>query len=553
MNRGSKKLKSIIMAMMLVIGMMASTIPALAEGLKTKIVITGVEEGCNVYGYAIVLDDVDANGNHYWKYNSNGQVENLLKDGKIDSADALYFYMNLNSQSEGADWNLHDGKGAAVVDEKVLTFTANADGTYSYEGAEPGLYVIAANKETPKYSYNFTIVPVNYTYGSDGQASIADDNGVITVPVKKAGSPTMEKTVVEGKDALNHGDANIGDTVKFEIKIEVPAYAEAEGWRTDNLHYEIKDQLSNGLTLDQDSITIEGTPISDKLGNNKLCSDTEYTTADRTFTLDLFGQDVWQYAGDTVTIAYTATVNSYAGVNFDYEDNTATLRYSNSASSTTLSEPITDTTYHYTFGFDTKVNGTGSETTTELTKYGYKTQTKENVALEGAEFQLFESGKNTPLYFTEAGVLSEKDAAGAVDHIQSSSTGALTVTGLDAGTYTLKESKAPTGYALDKTVYTIVITPSYNENTGKLVSYTVTVNGGTNTGITFTHTLEADNTVVSTDNAQDADTFAIVNTTLVNLPETGGAGVIVVTIAAVIMMAGFGSVFIMLKKKKLSN
>lgn len=553
MNRGSKKLKSIIMAMMLVIGMMASTIPALAEGLKTKIVITGVEEGCNVYGYAIVLDDVDANGNHYWKYNSNGQVENLLKDGKIDSADALYFYMNLNSQSEGADWNLHDGKGAAVVDEKVLTFTANADGTYSYEGAEPGLYVIAANKETPQYSYNFTIVPVNYTYGSDGQASIADDNGVITVPVKKAGSPTMEKTVVEGKDALNHGDANIGDTVKFEIKIEVPAYAEAEGWRTDKLHYEIKDQLSNGLTLDQDSITIEGTPISDKLGNNKLCSDTKYTTADRAFTLDLFGQDVWQYAGDTVTIAYTATVNSYAGVNFDYEDNTATLRYSNSASSTTLSEPITDTTYHYTFGFDTKVNGTGSETTTELTKYGYKTQTKESVALEGAEFQLFESGKNTPLYFTETGVLSEKDAAGAVDHIQSSSTGALTVTGLDAGTYTLKESKAPTGYALDKTVYTIVITPSYNENTGKLVSYTVTVNGGTNTGITFTHTLEADNTVVSTDNAQDADTFAIVNTTLVTLPETGGAGVIVVTIAAVIMMAGFGSVFIMLKKKKLSN
>lgn len=274
------------------------------------------------------------------------------------------------------------------------------------------------------------------------------------------------------------------------------------------------------------------------------------TTSTSGFTLDLYGEDVYQYAGNTIAITYQAKVNEKAKVNFDSDENKATLKYSTVASGTDMSDPMQDITHHYTFGFDTLVNGTGSEKTTEITKYGVKTTTEldNKVALDGAQFKLFDAnGKQ--LYFTSDGEYTT-ETSGTYDYIVSKNNGQLTATGLDAGTYTLKESKAPLGYALDKTTYTIVITPTYNELTGELKNYTVRVNGATGNSITFTHEKLDNGTINTTDNAANADTFGINNTPLITLPETGGAGMIVLTVAAVILMAGFGTMFVSLRKRK---
>lgn len=243
-------------------------------------------------------------------------------------------------------------------------------------------------------------------------------------------------------------------------------------------------------------------------------------------------------------------VNEKAKVNFDSDENKATLKYSTVASGTDMSDPMQDITHHYTFGFDTLVNGTGSEKTTEITKYGVKTTTEldNKVALDGAQFKLFDAnGKQ--LYFTSDGEYTT-ETSGTYDYIVSKNNGQLTATGLDAGTYTLKESKAPLGYALDKTTYTIVITPTYNELTGELKNYTVRVNGATGNSITFTHEKLDNGTINTTDNAANADTFGINNTPLITLPETGGAGMIALTVAAVVLMAGFGTMFVSLRKRK---
>ena len=232
------------------------------------------------------------------------------------------------------------------------------------------------------------------------------------------------------------------------------------------------------------------------------------------------------------------------------DENKATLKYSTVASGTDMSDPMQDITHHYTFGFDTLVNGTGSEKTTEITKYGVKTTTEldNKVALDGAQFKLFDAnGKQ--LYFTSDGEYTT-ETSGTYDYIVSKNNGQLTATGLDAGTYTLKESKAPLGYALDKTTYTIVITPTYNELTGELKNYTVRVNGATGNSITFTHEKLDNGTINTTDNAANADTFGINNTPLITLPETGGAGMIALTVAAVVLMAGFGTMFVSLRKRK---
>ena len=96
----------------------------------------------------------------------------------------------------------------------------------------------------------------------------------------------------------------------------------------------------------------------------------------------------------------------------------------------------------------------------------------------------------------------------------------------------------------------MTIAPTYNELTGELKNYTVTVSGGVNNAIVFTHEKLDDGTITSSDNATDVDSFGIINTPLLTLPETGGAGIIIVTVIAVAMMSGFGTMFILLKKKK---
>lgn len=95
------------------------------------------------------------------------------------------------------------------------------------------------------------------------------------------------------------------------------------------------------------------------------------------------------------------------------------MKYSTVASGTDMSDPMQDITHHYTFGFDTLVNGTGSEKTTEITKYGVKTTTEldNKVALDGAQFQLFDAnGKQ--LYFTSAGEYTT-ETSGTYDYIVS--------------------------------------------------------------------------------------------------------------------------------------
>lgn len=540
--------KSIIVAMLLVFSMFLPTKTVMAEELTTTIQVTGIEKGCNVYAYAIAIDAVDANGNHYWKYNPEGNVESRVKDGKVDIDDLVYFYMNLNSKMGAEDWNAHDGDGAAVVDNTVLKLTYNEDGSYSVSDVKPGLYVIAANKQVKEFSYSGNVVAVNYQYSGTGIASIADENGVIHVAAKKSSDPTLKKEVMENGTAYKYGDANIGDTVEFKITMTIPDYQGS--WLSDKLHYNIKDTLTDGLTLDTSSVKLEGTAVTYLFGTNKKCSSTSITTSANGFTLDLYGEDIYQYAGNTIAITYQAKVNDKAKVNFDSDENKATLKYSTVASGTDMSDPMQDITHHYTFGFDTLVNGTGSKTTTEITKYGVKTTTEldNKVALDGAQFQLFDSnGKQ--LRFTADGKYTTENS-GTYDYIVSKNNGQLTATGLDAGTYTLKESKAPLGYALDKTTYTIAITPTYNELTGELKNYTVKVSGATGNSITFTHEKLDNGTINSTDNAANADTFGINNTPLITLPETGGTGIIALTVAAVILMAGFGTMFVSLRKKK---
>lgn len=538
MKKYLRKVKAILMAAIIALGTLLPAMPVMAETTPTTTIsISGLEDATAAYAYAIAVDAVDGNGNHYWK--STTLSETIIKSwsdsGKLSVADGIALYTNLNAGSGG---EAHDGGGLAVVDGIVHTGVDLGGGVYQFSNVAAGLYVITATQRegsTATYAYN--IYAVNYQYDESGKAYLP---ATVSYTLKKTSEPSINKTVEEGGQGYKHGDAYIGDVVDFKIEIMVPAYDEA--WNVDGTRFVISDILTNGLALKEDSVKIEGTTLADYA---KQCSQTAFTTSTSGFTLELRGGDIYKYKGQTIAVTYQATVTSDAKVNFVDDINKATIAWSQAPGSSDLTAPKESTTHHYTFGIDTLVNGAGSRETTEVTKYGVKTTNLEDnkVLLNGAEFQLLDANKNV-LYFDDNGKLDPTKAAN--DHITSKNGGKLTATGLDAGTYYLKESKAPLGYALDKTEYKVVINPTYDELTGELKNYTVQIGDGTTNSISFKYEKnDAGNIVINNEG-----TFAINNTPMIKLPETGSVGIIVVTMVAVVMMVACGVMFIVLGKKK---
>lgn len=315
-----------------------------------------------------------------------------------------------------------------------------------------------------------------------------------------------------------------------------------------------------------------------------------------------------------VVITYSAQINdSAASVNYDPNENKVDVEYTIDHTYTEDSEGNPDntthqedTTYHYTFEIDGDVLGETEKTdednnpntpdetehrTHELIKLDENGNTAKNQTeaddgtgstttkhvtnpLAGAIFELTRTddakGNPAEVYYSisdEDGLFGPaadgkkyKDA----DNVEHDING---FRGLDAGTYTLKEVKAPEGYTLNKATYTITISAEYYNadaqdgtyKKGMLKSYTISVKDDkTNVEMTTTHVAtytlksndngtpdvtsddfeELETTVL--DKVADAVTQAstlIKNTKLNALPSTGGMGSYLFTIIGVAVMA----------------
>lgn len=496
-----KKLLAVLTAFVMTFAM---GLPVFADSLahaepsaddRAAITVDGVDtSGAAVTAYRIIEPVYDEDGLGFVKY------KDLTGQGLVDDA---------GEPTITAD----KINGIDVSKLTPITLDKKDDGTYqAEEGA--GTYLIKVTN-TGNDVYNDMIVSVNYTTENgtivtqDGRVN-ADTNFTIEgadAYAKKTSSPDIEKKIIEDSEPVAENDAEVGDTVDFRITGTIPSY----GANYTDATYTITDTLENGFDPQKNIIVEVGSKNEQVKPGDSTYS---LTQNGNTMTIAFKTDYILSLADKTdadrkVVITYQAAVNKNATYNFDPNDNTAKLIYSNSPTTTT--DGSEHKTHTYTFGIDAALGGNSAATTHEITK-GYEETTSSattNVPLANATFKLTNTDSHTSYEAT------------------SDTSGHLSFTGLDAGTFELVETKAPTGYSLENKTHTVVINPEYNDD-GTLKNYTVTIDGQATS--TYRATYNANGTATVTEKPADDATTWIKNTPLSELPSTGGHGTMIFTL-----------------------
>ena len=334
-------------------------------------------------------------------------------------------------------------------------------------------------------------------------------------------------TVVKKVNDKNADDVNIGDTVTYTLTSKVP---DMTGYTS--YVFNFKDTLAKGLTF--------GSITSVKIGDVTINADTDGTKAENTYTLttknnedgtteikiemNKFLASNANKAGQEIKVTYTATLNKDAVTGFDPNTNKATVEYSNKPGTNEKGESEPSIVDVHTFDFTIFKYYLKDETQTALANAEfelYKANTAGNAADTDAKINIVDEGKGV---YRQATADEAKVTGFTSAKIVSDDDGKVLVKGLDAGTYYLRETKAPEGYNKLLSDIKVEIKPVYDETTGKLTSYSVdyTYNGKTTNGAAIT-------------NKTDSPEVAVENKTGAQLPSTGSKGALMVTLAGIVL------------------
>lgn len=368
--------------------------------------------GTNSNSGSITIDNAE-DGHTYSAY----QV--LVLESYNTDANA-YSYKAANGWG---DWLKTQTKYVNVDADGYVTWVQNADAAAF---AKAALAHAEANKIAPTATQTAASRTVTFSNLNLGYYLVDTTLGTLcsldtTVPNatmhEKNEVPSQEKEVQEDSDG-SWGDKNtaeIGDTVNFRTTIQVKPGAES---------YVLHDVMTEGLTLDPDSVTVAN-----------LNKGTDYTvatgTADGcTFEVTFSQTYLDSVTADTkLTVTYNAVLNEDAKIYTDAETNKTWLDY----------------------GDDTNTKSTPpSETKTYTFKVDVVKTDEDNKVLDGAQFKLYDAktgGNEIALVQESAGVYRlAKDGETGVGYITTVD-GQLEIKGFDANTnYYLEETKAPDGY-----------------------------------------------------------------------------------------------------------
>ena len=439
--------------------------------------------------------------------------------------------------------------GYYLVYPKGATDTSKAPGKQTYTSAASLVNITAATATINMKSNYPTVDKKLVSTQTPGNNSITV-NGILNPSWESIHQGVLddenapEDTIAPrgAADEKKAGDFAIGDTVTYQLTSKVP---DMTGYNS--YTFKFTDTLSTGLDLKAIlSVKVGDTELkAGKTGDNTYLP-TYTKNSDGKHTLTLTFNDFYklykEHTGETITVVYTATLNKDAVIGMNPNTNKAVVEYSNNPTTggTGKSEPsIVDV---HTFDFT-------------IYKYYLKDQNnkEDKTALANAEFELYKANTTGDAADTNAKINIVDEGKGVYRQatadeakvtgftsakIVSDDDGKVLVKGLVAGTYYLRETKAPEGYNKLLSDIKVEIKANYDKTTGKLTNYTVTYTYNGNP-ITVTHTDKLTSPEVPVENKTGAQ-----------LPSTGARTALLLTLAGVVLFAFMAASSIYSKRRE---
>ena len=405
-------------------------------------------DGTNITGYdlkdaglAAAVDDAltkagisrTASGNASTVYETANPmawvVTNLLDSTSSPWAGQLRNFLDQlkNEQAVKAAAGTKLAKGA-----DANTMTANVT---------PGVYAIIDRTTDGKAS----IAMMNGT-GINGMTTLKGKDGKTyklgEVEYKVSDAPVPVKKIVEDGQSKDTNETAIGKTVNYKVTAKVPNWT---GY--DHYYLAHNDTKSQGLTFNNDvKATVAGKTVTVKtVRDNGRIRILFAPTSDN--SSDIVADKANYPVDADIVVTYSATVNRNAVIGGNGNPNGIELEYSHN--------PNTVTDHETTPGNTVK---------TYVGAFAIVKQDSKGTNLEGAEFNVYEAGKTTPVKFVKTGntyrVADKTETTGTTTTVTA---GNATITGVD-GAYNVVETKSPFGNAI-KARFTTTVT--VNQKTGE--------------------------------------------------------------------------------------
>ena len=527
----TQRIISVILTLLMAVSLLSVNAFALNGTDTGTITVENAEQGVTVTAYRLMTANVNANGQpadpeytwdsavadwvrtNYSTYIGTGTDNSVKKpfspdnDAPISDAEVAAFYDALASAIRGGTVTLSAAK----------TATTDSSGKAILGGLSMGNYLILVEGGMRVYRPAAANLVPKYT----DDWAVAADPATVSVAINlKSSEPSIDKKIVGSGYTDETENANIGDTVKFELNSAIPTYPA----KAITKQYWISDKVSDGLTFDADSLKVYGVNGSTETPLAKGTAFTQSTTRPTgtgdernvTFALSFDYDKIKSY--ESIKVTYSAVLNKDAVTGADGNQNTAYLDYNNNPYQTTSWKTKDDETTVYTYGI-------------EVVKVDEKETTK---PLAGAEFSIsdgttaiqFSQDANTKVYY--------KDVNGSTT-LTTGSDGKINVKGLDEGTYTLTETKAPGGYLLptNNTVEVKIV----DKDASNVIDGKIAVPNANGVG--------------TTDEGTGIVSKTITNTTGFRLPQTGGLGTVVFTMIGILLMgAGIALVVVTIARRR---
>ena len=490
-----KRSIALVLAMILTLAMSVTVFAAPNADQNTfSLTLNKAVKGHTYEAYQILSGDLSADkatlSNIKWGEGIKAEGQTALGGDAAGYAKKLADMGNnskeLKAQAQIIGANLASASGSVTV--------TDPDAKNVISNLKPGYYLIKDQDNSLQGQESYTEFILHVT--DDVEANV------------KADVPSVEKKVKDTNDTTgdttgwqDSADYDIGDDVPFQLTATLAN--NIESYKAYSLEFD--DTLSKGLDYNNDAVI----KLGEKDVTDYFTPSYDATAKTLTFTCDnilAFGAK----NSDKIVVEYTAKLNENAVIGAAGNPNTVYLDFSNNPNNggegdrgTTPEDKVIVFTYKLTVN---KVD-------------------KENKPLTGAEFSLFKK-------------VNGKEELVEVKKILSTNTEGTVFgfTGLDDGTYVLRETKTPDGYnSIEDQTFTISAKHDENSDDPKLTALTGDVASGSiiNLGVML------EKGELSTD---------VVNNKGSVLPSTGGAGRVAIYVIGAILVLGGGIVLVTKKR-----